>query len=221
MKTALAYIRASTDPTLQKNSIAIQEAIIGRFCEQHGYSIQESFVEYKTGADDEREQFNAALKRAIKEGATLITWKVDRLSRSLSIFAKIQDHLPLIRFCELGDAEVNIMVLSVLLGVAHQERINTSIRVKAAYQHLKNENPNLKWGNPNIMATAHPEGLKVRKANAAAFNSRIQSICADLNRAGYCSRREMAVRLNELGLTTRRGQSFTRDNLKRVLNYGS
>jgi len=219
MKTAIAYIRASTDPTMQKNSIAIQTAIIERFCEQHGYSIEETYVEYQSGADDERKEFNAALTRTIEEGATLITWKVDRLSRSLSIFAKIQDHLPLIRFCELGDAEVNIMVLSVLLGVAHQERVNTSIRVKAAYKHLKAENPNLKWGNPTIMQTAHPAGLRVRQENAHKFNTRIQAICEDLGKAGYCNRRQMAVQLNSLGLTTRRGRPFTKENLKRVLNY--
>ena len=187
---------------------------------QNGYELKSSFVEYRTGADDERPEFNKALQLAIKEGATLITWKVDRLSRSLSIFNRIQNHLPLLRFAELGNTEPNIMVLSVLLGVAHQERINTSERVKATYRTLKEQNPSHPWGNPNIMTTAHPLGLKVRKANAASFNARIQAICEDFKKAGYCTLNSLAVKLNELGMTTRRGNPFTCSNLHRILNYG-
>ena len=137
MKTAIAYIRASTNPELQKNSFAIQEAIINNFADTHGYEITKTFVEYCSGGKDDRPEFNKALNYAITNNCTLINWKVDRLSRSMSIFARIQDHLHLLRFCEIGDTEPNVMVLGVLLGVAHSERINTSVRVKAAYKTLK------------------------------------------------------------------------------------
>tara|TARA_Y100000310_G_C20686171_1_gene819159 strand:+ start:739 stop:1407 length:669 start_codon:yes stop_codon:yes gene_type:complete len=220
LKVAYGYARASTDATLQKNSVAIQEAIIQRFAESHGYELKTIYVDYCSGSDDERVEFNKALNRAKLEKATLITWKVDRLSRSMSIFSRIQNSLHLLRFCELGDTEPNVMVLGVLLGVAYQERQNTSVRVKAAYRTLKAEDPNLAWGNPNMATTAQPAGIKVRKANAAAFNSRIQSICDDFRKAGYCTRASLAVKLNELGFTTRRGSQFTADNLRRVLNYG-
>ena len=136
-KNAIAYIRASTNPELQANSVAIQTAIINRFVESHAYTLTDTFIEYRTGSDDERVEFNKALQQAIKTNSVLITWKVDRLARSMSIFSRIQNHLHLLRFCELGDSEPNIMVLSVLLGVATQERINTSVRVKAGYTDMK------------------------------------------------------------------------------------
>ncbi len=220
MKTAIAYIRASTNPELQKNSFAIQEAIITNFAETHNYEITKIFVEYCSGGKDDRPEFNKALKMAVSSNCVLITWKVDRLSRSMSIFARIQDHLSLLRFCEIGDTEPNVMVLGVLLGVAHSERINTSVRVKAAYKTLKAQDPDKLWGNPNIMTDAQPKGLVIRKANAAQYNKYIQSIVTDLKAAGYCTLKSLVLRLNELGITTRRGNTFNIPNLHRVINYG-
>ena len=111
------------------------------------------------------------------------------------------------------------MVLGVLLGVAYQERLNTSVRVKACYQTMKAQNPDLKWGNPNILNDAQPLGLKVRKANAKTYNERIQSMVSDFRLAGYCTMTQLSLRLNEYGVTTRRGNQFTPQNLRRVLNY--
>tara|TARA_R110000851_G_scaffold272854_1_gene425574 strand:- start:45 stop:728 length:684 start_codon:yes stop_codon:yes gene_type:complete len=218
-KNAIAYIRASTNPELQANSVAIQTAIINRFVESHAYTLTDTFIEYRTGSDDERVEFNKALQQAIKTNSVLITWKVDRLARSMSIFSRIQNHLHLLRFCELGDSEPNIMVLSVLLGVATQERINTSVRVKAAYQTMKAENPNLRWGDANMAKNAQPIGVKVRKAKASAFNMRIQSVVSDLRLAGYTDMKVLVDKLTELGIMTRRGGSFSVRNLSRVLNY--
>ena len=218
-RKAIAYIRASTNPELQANSVAIQSAIINRFIDNHDYDLTDTFIEYRTGSDDERIEFNKALRQAISTGSHLVTWKVDRLARSMSIFSRIQNHLHLLRFCELGDTEPNVMVLSVLLGVATQERINTSIRVKAAYETLKAANPNLRWGNPNMATTAQPIGVKVRMANASNFNSRIQRVVSDLKLAGYTDMRTLVAKLSELGIVTRRGGDFTVRNLSRVLQY--
>jgi len=218
---AIAYRRASTNPDLQANSIAIQEAIIGSFCEQNGYELTDSFTEYESGANDERVEFNKALSLAISTNSVLVAWKVDRISRSMSVFSKIQDHLHLLRLCELGNTEPNVMVLGVLLGVAHQERINTSVRVKAAYKTLKAANPDFAWGNPNMGTAVQPLGIAIRQANASAFNERIQEICSDLRKAGYCTINTLALQLNYLGIKTRRGTDFSPRNLKRILSYRS
>ena len=219
-KTAYAYLRASTNPKLQKNSVAVQKAVIERFAEQCGYDVVEYYVEYKTGADDERVEFNRVLDRCVSEQAFLLTWKIDRMSRSLSIFKKIQNHLHLFRFAELGDTEPNLLLLSVLLGVAHQERLNIGVRVKATYETLKAANPDHPWGNPNMATHVQPLGEKVRKSNARIFNVRIQDLCSDLRKAGYCTLNDLAVKLNEIGMRTRRGSQFNQSNLHRVLNYG-
>tara|TARA_B100000131_G_C18046615_1_gene584675 strand:- start:523 stop:1191 length:669 start_codon:yes stop_codon:yes gene_type:complete len=219
-KLAYAYCRQSLSETKQKNSIEVQKAVIDAFAKANGYEIQKYFVEYRTGGDDDRPVFNEALNLCVNENAFLITWKIDRLSRSLSIFNKIQDHLHLIRFAELQDMEPNLLVLSLLLGVAHQERLNIGVRVKATYQMLKSKNPDHPWGNPEMGTKVQPLGEAKRKKNAKEFNLRIQSLCDDLNKAGYCTLKSLAVKLNEIGITTRQGKHFTRHNLFRILNYG-
>ena len=219
-KRAYAYLRASTNPKLQKNSIEIQKSVIGQFASTHGYEVCDYFIEYKSGADDNREMFNLWLERCISENAFGISWKIARMSRSLGIFKKVQDHLNLLRFCELGDQEPSLLTLSVLLGVAHQERINTSTRVRATYKALKEKDPEYPWGNPNMAEKVQPLGEAKRIENAKAFNEKIQLICRDFQNAGYCGRKELAVKLNQVGLTTRRGTAFTQKNLQRVLAYG-
>ena len=218
-RSSCLYLRASTNPELQANSVAIQMGVLEAFCVQNGYSIDKVFIEYASGGDDERPVMNEALNYAVSNGVNLISWKVDRFARSLSVFSKIQEHLHLLRFCELGDTEPNVMVLSVLLGVAYQERKNTSLRVKASYKHLKKQDPNFKWGNPNMAEKVQPLGEKVRKENASLFNSRIQSIAKDLQSAGYSRIIDIAERLNVMGLSTRRGKPFTYNNLQRILAY--
>ena len=222
-KKAYAYCRQSTSEASakQKNSIEVQKAVIEAFANANGYEIEKYFIEHRTGADDDRPVFNEALNICVEEQAFLITWKIDRLSRSLSIFNKIQDHLHLIRFAELQDMEPNLLVLSLLLGVAHQERLNIGVRVKATYQMLKSKDPNHPWGNPDMGTKVQPLGEAVRKKNAKEFNLRIQSLCDDLKKAGYCSLSSLAVKLNEIGITTRRGRNFNRHNLFRILNYGA
>ena len=219
-KIAYAYCRASINELKQKNSIEVQKAVITAFANAYGYDLVEVFTEYQTGADDDRPVFNTVLNKCKSENAFIITWKIDRLSRSLSIFSKIQDSLHLIRFCELGDTEPNLLVLSVLLGVAHAERKNIGVRVKATYKMLKDKNPDHPWGNPNMGTDVQPLGEKVRKDNARTFNTKIQTLCSDLRKAGYLTLDSLAVKLNEIGVTTRRGSPFTVRNLHRILNYG-
>ena len=219
MTVCYIYMRASTNPKKQRNSIEVQETVLSSFASRCGMTIAGAYIEYRTGADDSRPVFNQVLSRCIQEQAILLTWKVDRLSRSLSIFNKIQDHLHLLRFAELGNTPPNIMVLSVLLGVSHQERLNTSCRVRATYKALKKQTPDLKWGNPRMHEEVAPLGLEVRKTNAREFNANIQSLCEDFRKAGYSSIRELACKLNSVGVKTRRGSLWTVPNLHRALSY--
>jgi site-specific DNA recombinase len=219
MKIAYAYCRISTNEIKQRNSIAVQKAVIESFALANGYDVVKYYIEQRTGADDDRPIFNQVLKRCINENAFLITWKIDRLSRSLSIFNRIQDHLHLIRFTELQDTEPNLLILSLLLGVAHQERINIGVRVSATYKMLKAKDPNHPWGNPNFKSEVMPLGKITRLQNASDFNRRIQSLCNDLRKAGYCTLKSLALKLNEIGLKTRRGSNFNQNNLHRILKY--
>jgi|ETNvirome_6_1000_1030641.scaffolds.fasta_scaffold00211_4 hypothetical protein len=217
MKQALIYLRASTNEQLQENSIAVQRAIVTSFCERNGYEITQEFVEYASGTDDNRTLWNDALSLAVREGKFLICWKVDRASRSLSIFSAINKHLHLLRFAELGDVEPNPILLSCLIAAGQAEVLNTKTRIKETMRILALTEGRV-WGNPRIKETAIPAGLKVRKANALSFNLKVQKIVADLKVAGY-SLTGCVTRLNEMNIKTRRGKGWNYQSLYRVLNY--
>ena len=99
------------------------------------------------------------------------------------------------------------------------KNMSTSALIKAAYQTMKASNPNLRWGDPNMATNAQPIGVKVRKENASKFNKKIQHIVYDLKLAGYSDLKILVDKLNQLGIMTRRGNTFTVRNLSRVLTY--
>ena len=215
MKKAVAYIRASTDEAKQSNSFAIQKAIVEDFAVKNGYSIEVVFSEYSSGRDDERAEFNNALQYCASNDAFLIAYRVDRVARTMSIFSRIQDALPMMRFANLGDIQPNLLLISVLLAVATNESQTTSTRVSAAMQHLKKEGRI--FGNPNINENCRPLGLEAIKKNANKYNNRIKSIVDDLRLAGYKELKSILDQLNFLGVKTRLGKNWTYKNLHRVL----
>lgn len=217
-KRCVLYLRASTNEEKQANSLMVQRAIVRNFAAKYQYEVLGEYVEYASGTDDSRPQFNLDLKHAEEKNLKVICFRVDRLSRSLSVFSKINGMLSSLRFVELGDTPPNLMVISVLIACAQNEVENTRIRVKETLRILK-ERDGRNWGNPNIVKDAHPKSIQVRKNNALEFNTRIQSIVRDLRDCGYTIE-ECADRLNyQMQIKTRRGALWSRQSLSRVLAY--
>jgi len=217
MKRAISYIRTSTTEINQPNSLAVQRAVVHSFAERYGYAIEEEYFEYASGRDDERAAFNDALAYAEQHDCHILCWKVDRFTRSLSSFSRTKEILPRLRIAELGDVVPSPLVLSVLVAAGQNEADNAAVRIKTTMALLKERDGRV-WGNPRIHDTAIPASIEVRKANAHAFNSRIQRMVADLKAAGY-SLKECVDRLNDMGIMTRRNRHWTYHLLYRAVNY--
>jgi DNA invertase Pin-like site-specific DNA recombinase len=217
MMDCVFYLRASTNETKQKNSFNVQRAILNNFAESHGYNVIAEFSEYKSGRSCEREAFQAAVKCADETGAFLIVYRADRLSRSLDVFAAIKPILDRVRFVEVGNRELDPLLMSVLFGMAANESKVISVRVKAGMAAAKERNPNVQFGNPRIKETAIPAGLAVRKENAKVFNLRIKGLVEKLTDGKKISVRAIAELLNDFGVKTRRGTAWSGPNLRRLL----
>ena len=215
-KHAAIYIRASTDATKQANSLVVQRAILDAFAKTYGYSIVKTFAEHSSGRDDERVQFNAAIEYTRQSGCHLLAIRCDRIARSMSVFAKIQDILPMMRFASLGNTEPSLLTLSILFAVAANESITTGARVRATMKILK-EKEGRTFGNPNILKDAQHLGVKAKQADARVFNTKVKSIVDDLGKAGYKTVVSLVVRLNEMGIKNRSGGRWTYNNLYRVI----
>ena len=218
MNAAITYYRASTDAIKQANSIAIQRGVCEDFAARNDYTIVNEFSDYASGADNEREGFNAALAYAVENDCKIIAYKVDRISRNLSVFSKIENILDRFLFCELGNQTPSVLLISVLLSVAAQERLNISARQKALIAHKRETlGDAFRWGAADMGTRVQPLGLVVRKANAKQHNDRVKSICNDFRAAGYTKTTQLVEKLAEVGVMTRRGAPYTYTNLYRVL----
>tara|TARA_B100000427_G_scaffold232437_1_gene195536 strand:- start:233 stop:901 length:669 start_codon:yes stop_codon:yes gene_type:complete len=216
-KTAIAYVRASTNEDKQSNSLNIQREVINNFATTNGYDVVREFSEYCSGTDDSRVEFNKAVEYARETGCTLIIYRLDRCARTLTAFSIIDDILPQMRIVNMGDVEPNLMIIGVMLTIAAQESINTSVRLRATIKHLLEKDPSRTWGNQNLFAEHGAKAIEVRQANAMAYNTRIKGIVADLSLAGYTTVTAQFQRLNELGIKTRTNKPFTYHNLHRLM----
>jgi DNA invertase Pin-like site-specific DNA recombinase len=215
-KRAISYRRASTSIDKQRNSLAIQSDVIAGFAERFGYDIERDFSEYQSGTDDDRPAFQEALAYAKANNCYIIIYRLDRLARTLTSFSQFHDVLSHMRFTDLGDTEPNLMLVGFMLTIASQESVNTSIRVSSSIKHLKQKYPDRVFGNPDLFNMYGSMAIEVRQSNARKFNSRIKGIVEDLMKAGYTNLNQQVTRLNEMGITTRRGKPFTYQNLYRI-----
>jgi DNA invertase Pin-like site-specific DNA recombinase len=217
-KQAIGYLRASTDESKQRNSLAVQQRAITAFSRLHGYEIVDWVSEYGSGKDDNRKGFTDALRRSQAEGLFVIAAKADRLSRSLGCWDRLEGCRSRLRIAELGDEVVSELHLSLLLVIGSNERGIIAQRIKDTYQHLKAiHGDELKWGNPNIRDEA-AKSIAIRKNNAGKHNDRIKKLAKFVTEGGG-SISDAVDYINSLGITTRRGKAYTYANLCRMLRY--
>ena len=220
MKRAILYIRASTDKNKQKNSFDVQLAILNNFAATNGYEVVSVFEEYQSAKNcSDRPAFLNAIAHVKKTGDFLIAYRCDRLGRGLDVFAYLKDIMPKVRAVEVGDREIDSLMLSVLFGLATRESEVISMRVKAGIARARQRNPARQNGSPSIMTTAQPLGLLARKSNAAAFNARIKELVSSFASEKKLTYAAMAERLNQFGITTRRGSQWDAANVRRVITY--
>ena len=222
-KNSVLYCRRSTKKTssrdAQTNSIDVQKSVLIDFANVNGSEVEKVFVESASGTDDNRPVFAKALAYALKNDCYLLVYRLDRLSRSYSFYSKIKSSLSSIRIAQLGWREPDEFLVNLLLAVSANESKVLGQRVATTIRILKEKNPDFRIGNPRIKTTAIPASIKVRKANAVAFNSRIQSLLKELHQLGYSTQQAKADRLNELGITTRKGSPWRQSSVRRVALY--
>ena len=225
MKTCILYCRKSTNDkgnaARQANSLDVQISVLRDFARQNDCLVEKVFVESASGRDDNRQVFQQALAYARTQNTLILCYRLDRLSRSNSFYAHIKSDLHRFRIAQLGWREPDEFIVNLLLAVAANESKILGLRISQTIQHLKRNNPERKWGNPNIRTTAVPASLKVRKSNAREFNQKMASLLNELHEVGYATLQAKADRLNELGITTRRNASWSPSSVHRVLNYAA
>lgn len=222
-KRAIQYLRASTNAELQKNSFGVQSDSVDLWADRNGYDIQETFSEYVSASKrSSRPQWSKALQHLRDNpGTVLIVHDVTRATRSLRDWSDIESLLPQIRFASMRDEPVSMVMLGILISLAQEESQRISRRVTLGIAKKKREavanGESWTWGNAS-MGSADTAN-NARAANQSKAEDFALSICAQLYRAKHLTLAEMAKFLNDKGVTTRRGKSWSKQSVQRVLKY--
>jgi len=213
MKTAIAYIRKSTDKG-QANSYDRQSSIINDFAQREGIEIVDLYVETASGKDKSREQLTKCLDAARSQGLPIIVSSISRLSRSVSFGSALLDDASLkIIVADLG-VEADPFLLNILLCVAQKERELISRRTKQSLAVLKSKG--VKLGNPNWKTSIS----QARKAKAQKTSSRDQKylgMISMIKLSGITSYRGIARRMNELSMKSPTGKAISPNFVRNVV----
>jgi DNA invertase Pin-like site-specific DNA recombinase len=151
----IGYIRVSTAvQNLQLQRDAMKAAGVG-----------EIYEERRSGADVTRYNLNACLK-ALKEGDTLVVWRLDRLGRSLPHLVEIINGLrtrgvgfqSLTENIDTTTANGQLM-FHIIAAFAEFERNLISERVKAGLDSLREAEPDRVFGRPPKVTPVKREAL--------------------------------------------------------------
>jgi DNA invertase Pin-like site-specific DNA recombinase len=115
------YARKSTNA--QKLHLQIDSLLL------HGVEEKNIFIDIISGSKTEREELNKLLEKA-REGDTIVTWKIDRVARSVSHFLKLMEKFSEenIQFISLQEKFIDTtspygkFIYTILVAVAELER---------------------------------------------------------------------------------------------------
>jgi DNA invertase Pin-like site-specific DNA recombinase len=214
MAKYVAYLRVSTAKQGSSGlGLEAQETAIKSFLKDDDQLLS-TFIEIESGKDDERPELAKALREVELTGAKLLVAKLDRLSRAVSFIARLMDSK--VDFIACDQPAATPFSIHIYAAVAEHERNMISQRTKAALRAAKERGAKLGGyrGGPKVDPAL---GTAAKREKAKAFNDRIRAALTELQTSGATSLSEMARRLNERGILTRRGKGWTATQVARVL----
>lgn len=210
MPAFVAYFRVSTDKqgAFGLGSEAQCEAV-ARHVAAAGGTIVGEFQEVESGKRNDRPQIAAALAMCRLRRAILVIAKLDRLARNVAFISSLMDSG--VDFVACDNPHATRLTVHILAAVAEHEREKISQRTKAALAAAKARG--IRLGNPQL-EEARVRALATRRARQPG--SDLTSIAAGLAAQGL-SLREIAKRLNRLGIPTPRGKVWCAAIIKKLL----
>jgi len=207
----VTYYRVST-PRQGRSGLGqeAQEAVVRAYLVSvNGVEIAR-YDEVESGKkDDNRPQLQAALLRCRQTRATLLVAKLDRLSRNVAFLMNLRDSA--VKFQALDIPEANTLTLSIMAALAQHERELISQRTKAALAARRARG--LPLGNPRDLSVyqrrASRLGTAAVRAKARKRAEEVRPVIEEARRTGHTSLRKIARYLNEQGIPTPFGRTWT------------
>ena len=161
------------------------------------WKVVGEFIEVESGRKNRRPQLEAALAQCVRDGATLLVAKLDRLSRNVSFVSRLLDSG--VSFVAADMPMANNLTIHLIAAMAQHEAEQTSIRTKAALAVVKARGTKL--GNPNA-AEAAVDARAVRSANALFHAEKVFPVIEKIQSFGITTLRGIAAELTERKIET-------------------
>ena len=165
MEKVVCYVRKSTKDK-QKYSLESQKTKLTEFCKENQLDVVEWFADIESGTKKDRIGLQSALRLCEKEKFALVVLRTDRLSRVPSqMFGLLENPKLTIYIAELGLRADPIMIGQFILYSSFELDMlkrRTREGMATALKRIRLENPDYKFGNPQI-EIAQKNSLLVRQ----------------------------------------------------------
>lgn len=215
----IAYYRVSTKRQgVSGLGLEAQQEAVRSYLNGGDWQLLAEVVEVESGKRNDRPKLAEALKLCRLHKATLIIAKMDRLARNVAFISALMESG--VEFTAVDFPKANRLTIHILSAVAEHEANAISERTKAALAAAKARGKKLgnAKGVGNVMTEAHrvkAAAAKRAKADERAFL--LSDVLVEIQTSGASSLREIATALNERGIPTARGGSWSAVQVQRVM----
>lgn len=222
MRVFISYIRVSTKKQgVSGLGLEGQRAAVQQYVASVGGKLLKEFCEIESGKRaDNRPQLAAALAACRVHKATLCIAKLDRMSRNLLFIAQLMESGAEFVACDMPAA--NKFTLHIMGAVAQQEREAISARTIAALAAARKRGVVLGGDRGATLTTAQQRNgnaasAQVRSEAAAQRKADLAPVIEELRSAGCSTLASIANGLNERGIGTPRGGSWSATQVMRCM----
>jgi DNA invertase Pin-like site-specific DNA recombinase len=213
----VSYLRVSTNRQGRSGlGLEAQRKAVDDFLNGGNWQVVKEFVEVESGKRTDRPVLAEAIKACRLYGAKLVIAKIDRLSRDAHFLLGLEKAG--VDFVAADMPNANRLTVGIMAMVADEERRMISRRTKEALAAAKRRG--VKLGGfrkgAGVSRKAREKGNAAMARIAADRAADIAPVIAELRQAGAKSLNAIANGLNERGIPTARGGSWSATQVARV-----
>jgi DNA invertase Pin-like site-specific DNA recombinase len=214
----ISYLRVSTGRQGRSGlGLEAQRAAVDSYLNGGRWKLVKEFVEVESGKNDDRPVLAQALKACRLYGAKLVIAKIDRLSRDAHFLLGLEKAG--VDFVAADMPNANRLTVHIMAMIAQEERRMISERTKAALAAAKKRGVKLGGyrAGAKLTAKGRKAGNEANAHKAAQRAAEVAPVIAELQAAGAASLQAIADGLNERGIPTAKGASWSPTQVMRVL----
>jgi DNA invertase Pin-like site-specific DNA recombinase len=216
----ISYLRVSTQRQGKSGlGLEAQRKAVTDHLNGGKWELMQELVEVESGKSKDRPKLAEALRLCRVYNATLLVAKLDRLARNVAFVSALMEAK--VKFVAADLPEANELTVHIMAAMAEYEAKAISTRTKLALAAARERGVKLggyRWDIGSLSKQGRALALRARRASIARRTADLLPVVRDIQGQGSTSLRQVAAVLNERGISTARGGSWTATQVMRLLN---